>query len=181
MLYYLDRKIDLGTLFWSFPAVFLVHDSEEILTAEWFWRENRDTLPIPTSIKDRIEITTPQMAAAVLCVFAVVLSSTYVATKPSIKAGPRLEYFNASVATLFLNSLQHTVQTLMIRKYTPGVVSAVSVALPYTMYVFYRLRKEELVDGSDLRRSLRVGGLSAIPSVLAAHVAGRLLVRWFCR
>ncbi len=71
MLEYLDRNIYLRTLFWSFSAVFLVYESDEILTAERFWRENRDFLPIPAALKDRIEITTPQMAAAVLCIFAI--------------------------------------------------------------------------------------------------------------
>ena len=79
MLEYLDRKIGLGTLFWASPAVFLVHDLEEILTMERFWRENRDRLPIPGALEDRIEATTQQMAAAVACVLATGYLSSYVA------------------------------------------------------------------------------------------------------
>jgi hypothetical protein len=181
MLQYFERNLDLRALIWSFPVVFLVHDSEEVLTAERFWRETRDSLPIPSAIKNRIEITTPHMAAAVLCVFAVVLSASYVAAKPPIRSSWRVEFFNAAVAALFMNALQHTAQTLVIRKYTPGVVSALVVSLPYSAYVFHRFCKEGLIGRGDLRRSLKIGGASAIPMVLGAHVAGRVFARWFCR
>ena len=80
-LEYLDRNVDLKALSESFSTVFLVHDSEEILTAERFWRDNRDSLPIPTAVKDRIEITTPQMAVTVLCIFPIVSSASYLAEK----------------------------------------------------------------------------------------------------
>ncbi len=179
MLEYLDRNIDLRTLFWSFPAVVLMHNSEEILTFERFWRENRDSLPIPAAIKDRIEVTTPQIAATVLCIFAIVLPASYLAAKSPRVGGARLEFFNAMVGALFLDALQHASQTLMIRKYTPGVVTAGTVSLPYSVYVFYRLRGEELIDWYDLRRSVKIGGLAVIPIVLCAHAVGRLLARWF--
>ncbi len=177
MLEYLDRNVGLRTLLWSFPAVFLVHDWEEILTAERFWRENRDSLPIPATIKDRIEITTPQMAAAVSCIFGIVLSASYLAAKSPIRAGSRIEFFSTAVAVLFLNALQHAAQSLVIRKYTPGAVSALSVSLPYSVYVFHRLCEEGLIDEDALRRSLKMGGLLAVPVALGAHAAGRLLVR----
>jgi hypothetical protein len=133
VLEYLDRNIDLRTLFWSFSGVFLVYESDEILTAERFWRENRDSLPIPAALKDRIEITTPQMAAAVLCIFAIALSASYLAAKPPRRPCAGLEFFNAAVAALFLNACQHAAQTLVMRKHTPGVVTAVTVSLPYSV------------------------------------------------
>jgi hypothetical protein len=133
VLEYLDRNIDLRTLFWSFSGVFLVYESDEILTAERFWRENRDSLPIPAALKDRIEITTPQMATAVLCNFAIPLSVSYLAAKPPRRPCAGLEFFNAAVAALFLNACQHAAQTLVMRKHTPGVVTAVTVSLPYSV------------------------------------------------
>ena len=78
------------------------------------------------------------------------------------------------IGVLFLNAVPHAGQTSAIRKYTPGVVTAVTVSLPYSVYV---LHEEELIDGYDLRRLLKIGGLSAVPIVLGAHATGRLLVR----
>ena len=81
------------------------------------------------------------------------------------------------MAALFVNALQHAAQTLLIRKYTPGVVSVLSISLPYSAHVSHRPRKEELIDEDGLRRSLKLGGLSAMPVALGVHAAGRLLAR----
>jgi pimeloyl-ACP methyl ester carboxylesterase len=43
----LDCRAGPRTLFWASPTVFLIHDLEEVLTMERFWRENRNRLPIP--------------------------------------------------------------------------------------------------------------------------------------
>ena len=81
----------------------------------------------------RTHLVSPQMAAAVLCIFAIALSASYLAAKPPRRPCAGLEFFNAAVAALFLNACQHAAQTLVMRKYTPGVVTAVTVSLPYSV------------------------------------------------
>lgn len=68
-----DRKVGLKTSYLSSPAIFLIHDAEEVLGTKRFWREKRDRLPILTAVKDRIEVTTPQIEASAAVVARSVL------------------------------------------------------------------------------------------------------------
>ena len=174
MLEYLDRKIGLETLFWVSPAVFLAHDLEEVLTMERFWRENRDKLPIPDALKDRIEATTEQMGAAVACVLAAGYLSSYLAAG-SPGGDARMRLFDAVAAVRFVNALAHLLQTLALRRYTPGSVTALTVSLPTSLYVFRRLRAEGIVAERPLTRWIFDGMLLHGPVVLGAQIAGRAL------
>ena len=152
------REVSLETfLRWS-PAIFLVHDLEEILTMEQFWLANRDRIPIPEAIKDRIAVTTAQMAAAVAFVLAASCYTSHIAARsPETKA--RVGLLNVMVSVRLFNGLFHLSQTLALRGYTPGVATALLVSLPYSVYIFYRLRAEELVTTRALYRALGLGAL----------------------
>jgi hypothetical protein len=87
--------------------------------------------------------------------FHIALSTPYLAAKAPIRTDWRVGVFNAAVAALFLNALQHASQTLVIGKHTPGVVSALSVSLPYSVYALHRLGKERLIAKGGLCLSLK--------------------------
>ena len=82
LLEYLDRKMGLKTLFLFSPTIiFLIHDAEEVLIVERFWRENRTWLSLPATIKDRADVTTPQMTAAVAIIFLLGCFASYPAAR----------------------------------------------------------------------------------------------------
>ena len=158
-----------------------MHDLEEILTMERFWRENRDRIPIPDGLKDRIEATTTaQMAAALAFVFAASCYPSYLAARSPVP-GASISFYNTIISLRLLNALLHLLQTLALRSYAPGVVTALLVSLPYSLYVFHRLRVEDLVTARDLYKALGLGVLLHTPAVLGAQTAGRVFVRLLSR
>ncbi len=176
MFRYLDLKIELGSLFRLLPAVFLIHDLEEILTVKEFWRENREEIPLPPSIKERLEVTTGEMALAVACVSAAsVAASGMAARSPRSGVGPDL--FAAVAAVRFFNAFVHLAQTLLLRRYTPGVVTALAVSFPSSLYALLRLRSENLLAERSLPRWFVVGALLHGPVVVGAQAFGRALAR----
>lgn len=56
--------------------------------------------------------------------------------------------------------------------YTPGVVSAVFITLPYTIYLFYRMITWELVTIDHILLSIPLG-LVVVPIVFVGHDLGR--------
>ncbi|MNC75046.1 hypothetical protein D3C75_1265130 [compost metagenome] len=54
---------------------------------------------------------------------------------------------------------------MILKIYTPGVVTAVLIALPYSSYAFYRLLKENTVSWMDVYWSLLMMALLAPPIV----------------
>ena len=134
-----EREASLKVLLRCSSAVFLVHDLEEILKMERFWGENRDCIPIPAGLKSRIEATTTaQMAAAVAFVFAASCYPSSPAARSPIP-GARIGFFKTMISLRLLNALLHLLQTLALRSYAPGTVTALLVSLPYSLYVFHWL------------------------------------------
>ena len=163
-------------MFRLLPTLFLIHDLEEILTVEQFWRENRDEIPLPPAVKERLEVTTGEMALAVACVSAAsVAASGMAARSPRPGIGPNL--FAAVAAIRFFNVFVHLVQTLLLRRYTPGVITALAVSLPSSLYALHRLRSENLLAERSLPRWFVVGALLHGPVVVGAQAFGRSLAR----
>lgn len=180
MLRYFDRRFTIEEVIRTSPIVFLLHDVEEVLTVEQFWRENRYGLPIPEMLKDRIQITTVEMAAAVTCVFVLGCLASCPATKSS-EPETRMEVYGTTLSIRLINALAHLAGTLVLRRYTPGVTTAVTVVLPYTLYVFHRLHKKKLLAGYALLRSVVLGALLHLPVVLGVQAAGKPLARLLYR
>ncbi|CAN5801968.1 hypothetical protein BH23ACT11_BH23ACT11_22740 [soil metagenome] len=176
MLQYLDRRFAVEKIIQASPVVFLLHDVEEILTIEQFWRENRYRLPIPEMLRDRIRITTAEMAAAVTCVFVLGCLASWPTTKSS-EPDTRIEVYGTTLSIRLLNALAHLAGTLVLRRYTPGVITAVTVVLPYTLYTFHRLHRKKLLIEGALVRSVALGTLLHLPMVLGAQAAGKPLAR----
>jgi hypothetical protein len=69
----------------------------------------------------------------------------------------------------------HIGQALLVTKLVPGVITAVCITLPYSLYLFYRLLKESLIEWTDIFLTLPFG-LLLIPIVILGHKAGELLI-----
>ncbi|HEX2923512.1 MAG TPA: HXXEE domain-containing protein [Chloroflexota bacterium] len=179
MLGRLDRLVSLvslRTVILASPAVFLLHDLEELLTMERFLRENRESLPIPAALKDRLNTTTGQFAVAIAWPFPICAAVSSMAAK-SLVPGAVTHAFAVMICGRFLNALTHVGQSLLFRKRSPGLISAVFVVLPYSAYTLRRLQKAGLVGERELPRMMAEGGLlmgAAIPCALAV---GRMAVR----
>lgn len=77
---------------------------------------------------------------------------------------------------LFLHVFMHIGQALYVRMLVPGVVTAVCITLPYSIYVVYRLLKENLITATDLWVAAPLG-LLLIPLLLLGHKVGEKLGR----
>jgi len=168
----------IQTLVWLFIVVFLLHDLEEIIFVESFIKKNRNQVigKVPVRISKRLDkmfnITSGQFAFAVLLEFIVFIPFVFIAAEQG------KFFIFLSFNTLFLlHVFTHFGQSLYLKMYTPGVVSAVLLVLPYSIYLFISLIMENLVTWREILLSIPVG-LLIIPIVLAGHELGRRIVRY---
>jgi len=165
------------TLVWLFIVVFLLHDLEEIIWVEPWIKKNRIRVmtKVPARMKRSIgsmfNITSSQFAVAVLIEFLVFIPFTFVAAEQG-----KFFLFIAFNAIFLVHVFTHLGQSLYLKMYTPGVISAVIIVLPYTVYVFNRLLHEGLITWGELLLSLPVG-LILIPIVLLGHEVGKRIVK----
>ena len=167
----LDRQLSLDLVIWVFPLAFLLHDLEEIVTMERFRREHQERFP--KFLRNIAAITTRQFTLAVGVLLALTLLASYLATR-----SPRqMDLFTTGLAIFLVHVFGHIGQSLFFRTYTPGVITAVLVVLPYSLYGFHRLFTAHLIDDNNFTTSVLVGTLLFVPLVLAASQLGKLLTR----
>ncbi|WP_171719256.1 HXXEE domain-containing protein [Paenibacillus phytohabitans] len=151
MLNWLQIHMDVTSLLWLLPVFFMFHDFEEILTVEAWGNKHGPaiTASLSPSLQKRLApmmgMTTRNFAMDVLFVYILIVGVTFVAVF--------LEFYwlyLAVLAVFLLHVFTHLAQSIVLRLYTPGVVTAVLVALPYSIYAFYRLLYENVVSEADI-------------------------------
>jgi hypothetical protein len=125
----------LEKLLWTFPVALTLHNLEE---AVWLpaWSQHAGFWDSP------VGPTEFRVAAALLAILA------YAATYWSIRAAKEsMETYVLAgfVFAMLLNVIFHVAATVALRKYAPGVVSAVLINTPVMGYLLRRLFQEHWV------------------------------------
>ncbi len=163
--------------YWLFPLVFLIHDAEEILLVErWLARHGPVLIQrfgryrLARIILERAQgTTTARFSTMVAAIFIGVCTASYLGAKG------QTAWFAAGVLLLFANVLTHAGQALFAWSYTPGLVTAVAVALPYCLYAYGSLVAAGFFQWSLLWAAAPVALIVLVLAFLAGYLAGRRL------
>lgn len=175
-LNWLDAHISIESLSWLFLAVFIIHDLEEIIWIEpWFKKHySKVSYTIPPTFQSMLHsmasITSSQFAVAVGIEFVLFIPITFLAAEYH-----QFLIFIGVNSIFFLHVFTHVGQSLYTKIITPGVITAFFIVLPYTVYLFYRLLHEGLIDWNLILFSIPIG-LMIIPVVLVGHFIGKRIV-----
>ncbi|WP_178024672.1 HXXEE domain-containing protein [uncultured Paenibacillus sp.] len=168
-------NISVTSLVWLFLVAFVIHDMEEIIWVGPWAKRNRHKVAVAVpprmkrSLMQMLNITSGQFAVAVLLEFIVFVPFTLMAAEQG-----RFFIFLSFNTLFFLHVFTHAAQSLYLKMYTPGVVTAVLIVLPYSLLLFYRVLSEKLVTWGEILLSIPVG-LLVVPLVLVGHELGK---RW---
>ncbi|GAB6877556.1 HXXEE domain-containing protein [Thermaerobacter litoralis] len=101
-------------------------------------------------ILGRMAYQPAEFGLVVLLVAVMYTLIAYFATR-TIQAGPSMNLYVSTVLILFVNVFTHVGQTVVLGMYTPGVVTAGLVVLPYTVSAFQTLRAHQLLTSETWR------------------------------
>lgn len=176
MIQYLDSLISINSLIWLFLVAFMLHDFEEIIRIEPWFQKHYDHIyrQVPKRFHKELHsfsrMTSSQFAVAVCIEFIVFIPFTFLAAEKG-----NYLFFLGFNAVLLFHVFMHIGQALFVKMLVPGVVTAVCITLPYSVYLFYRLLKENLVEMSDILWSFPFG-LTLVLIILLGHKAGEKLI-----
>jgi Protein of unknown function with HXXEE motif len=164
---------------WLLPLAFIVHDGEEILTIPGWIARNRSVLdriantdPLARRVVENLATTTSAVTGAVLAELGVILLVTFVARRRPHR-GLAMYAYAAILGVFVLHSLTHVGSAIMLRSYTPGVISAILVVPPASIFVYRRLFSAGLLTWRSAALSAAAGAALVVPAVVAAHYFGR--------
>ena len=152
-------------------VVFCIHDLEELVFL--------DKIPslssiLPANIRDLIQVSKPQFAAAISLLFIAILIITIQwYRKPSSPIFAAIMSF--VLVGLFFNGLTHIGQAFLFRQYVPGLVTAVVLLLPYT-FVILKSQYSKFIPSNKTAILVLLGVIASTPViVIGSLLIGKLL------
>lgn len=146
-------------LLWLLPVVFFLHDGEEIASMEHWIRRNKDSpwLSKISSVPIRWDKNlTLSFTFAVLVLGFVLTSVTWHAAVRYDTVGSMPFLYAGFVAVFLLDGIKHVGATVLLRKYTPGVVTAALLEIPFGAYALYNLIHQKMIDLAALALGLAI-------------------------
>ncbi|GAA3554291.1 hypothetical protein GCM10022419_038350 [Nonomuraea rosea] len=161
------------TVTWGLLAAWTVHDAEELATMAGWVRTARPRLEsrYPRVPWDRLEVSQRHVNVAI-GLMGVAMAG---ASALGARTGGRSPVFQAALAGFGLHGVAHLAQSAATRGYTPGVVTAPVVVIPFSVWAWRRLRSAGVPVSSG-----RSGwaAVAALPALLGGvHVLAHALTR----
>jgi hypothetical protein len=154
------------SLLWFFPIVVTLHNAEEAI---WFpeWTQHVRRWPVP--VKPGVF----RFAVAVLTIL--VFAVTWLSARSGKQTVWTYLVFGSMVATLVNALIPHIALTLVVRRYMPGVATAVVLNLPVLTLLIVLAIREGYVSGSKaVIYSMVVAGVLVV-AIPALFKLGRVL------
>ncbi|MBT2636676.1 HXXEE domain-containing protein [Bacillus sp. ISL-39] len=181
MLAELHQFIDLKTLIWLFPIVFIFHDLEEIITIESSMAANKNKYPktnfveMTFRMREKLGSTAAHLAVSATWIL-LFISFTAIMTAQFSSNGGGFLLFTAILNLFVLQASMHIVQSIMFRGYTPGIITSLFLLIPYCLITYYFLIENGKIDWHFFFTSLPVSLV-----MILVFLVGNLLGRYFIR
>lgn len=164
-------KVSLVSLMWILPLLELLHNLEETMFMDSFWRDHPGIQSLP--FYKFVQATDLQFTVSVVILTVLVFLITYMAVKHP--KGNWMNLFMVVASLIFINAIIHIIQALIFRSYVPGLITGLLI-LPYSLILFHRIFQEKLINKSSMALILLMGLILQIPIIIAALSIGKILI-----
>ncbi|MGW1227341.1 HXXEE domain-containing protein [Streptomyces sp. NPDC002530] len=162
-----------GAVTWGLLAAWAANDLEEIATMAGWLRTARPRLRkrlpwVPERIWRRTDLGRREITTAIGLMGCLIA----VAAADGARTGGRSPLFGSVLVGFGVHGAVHLAQSAAYGGYTPGVATAPTVVVPYSLWALRRLR----AAGVEVGGGRSAAGLALLPvAVLGAHAAARVL------
>lgn len=160
---------------WGLLAAWAIHDAEEFATmGDWMKRARpglRKRFPrVPERVWDRLDVHPAQARVAIGAMGIVVAA----AAARGARTGGHSRFYQAALVGFGLHAATHVAQSVAVRGYTPGVVTAPIVVAPFSLWAWRRLGRADVPRNG---RTALTGAALLLPAALVGcHTLARRLV-----
>jgi hypothetical protein len=175
-------NIDLRTLIWLFPLVFMAHDFEELILGEPWLKKNGARLRalaerrLPRWLAHAIGAALAKPASELACSVGLIFGLCSLAAYLAAERG-QYGYFLLASGAFFLHGFMHLGQAVALRGYVPAVISSAVVIIPYGLLLYGRLLAADVVRPAELAFYWAPGVLLTIPFILLMHSVGSAIYK----
>jgi hypothetical protein len=171
----------IARILWLLPIVFIIHDGEELLTIpSWIASHQRELdqiakmSEVAAKLMRSLPTTTTQVAIAIGFILLLFIVVTIGASMSS-RRGLWIYTYASLLGGLFLHVFTHIGQAVLVGGYVPGIIGAVAVVIPGTIYIYKRLFEEKFLTLKSAAFVALIGLALFVPGAMLAHQIGRIL------
>jgi hypothetical protein len=161
--------IPFGRLLWLVPIFFTLHNMEEAPFMEKW--SKRLPLKLP------ISYTTRQFVVTVILLTLGGFLLTYYAVEYLHNSTGYWLMFEFQMVLFFNAFLPHIGATIRFRMYSPGVVTATLITIPFSIYLFHRALTENMITWNQIWVLLIIAPFVMVAFTLGFLQLGKLLTR----
>ncbi len=162
------RRISYRTWLHLFPVVVAIHDVEELLTMPRFAREHT------SRVLPRLDLYEPRTLTIAMIQIQMLVTGAACADLARGSRATRATV-SALVGAFLLNGVMHVGLSAWLRRYTPGLASAVLVVIPATAATLGAAGSERLLTWPELGRRVLAGlGVTGPLIAFFLHTSHRL-------
>ncbi|WP_433745883.1 HXXEE domain-containing protein [Falsibacillus pallidus] len=173
MLETLHPFLDIKTVIWMLPIIFIFHDLEEIITIESSMAASNHpkTKFVQQALDARKKLGSTAAQLAVSAAWILLFVSFIAWTTAH---GGTFLLFTAILNLFVFQAFMHVVQTIMFKGYTPGILTSLVLLIPYCFLAYYYLIENGLITWPLMFASLPVSLI-----FILVFLVGNLLGRYF--
>lgn len=133
-------------LIWLFPIIFMIHEFEEIIFMRWWLGKYKE--PILSKYPNLGKRVLGQFELISTEAFSLIVAEEFIIVSIVVVISAFTNNFELYIGLILAYSihlLAHLIQTIVIRKYTPGTITTFLTGL-FCLFVFIRLVNSELLS-----------------------------------
>lgn len=148
------ENVSLRTIIRLGPLIFFIHDLEEVIWTQRWIEDHRFLLEgtMGERLIRYMGYRPVEFGLVVVLITILYGIICYFATRP-VKAGMSMNLYVSTLLILFVNVFTHLGQSLVAGMYTPGVVTALLIVFPYTVYAFRKLKANRMLTRTTWKTS----------------------------
>jgi len=166
---------DLKRLFWFIPGILSIHNLEEALTMPQWMSAHLPMLRTAIPFFDHLQFSTTQLYISLIFVTLIPFLVTYFCLRGE-RTIQKISILLILQAIIFWNALMpHIGGLFVLGMYNPGMITAVLLNVPFSIYLFRKVKQEESVSKSALRNCILIGLVAYLPIVYLNHLLAHVL------
>jgi hypothetical protein len=161
------NAIPFDTLLWLVPFLFMLHNIDEAPLMEAWTRR----LPV----KIRMIESRRQLIIALIILTLISFLLTWLGLKQMSAHAGYLLILGMLMTMTFNVFFPHLLSTILFRMYSPGLITALFLILPFSIYLFQRALNENLLGLNEFWILLALAPIIMMISIIASLKIGKLL------
>jgi hypothetical protein len=160
-------SLSFDRLLWLVPIFFMLHNIEEAPFME-SWSQR---LPL----KIHLNVTTRQFVIAVTFLTLAGFLLTYIGVEYLANQTGYLIVLGIQIILFFNAFIPHIASTILFRMYSPGVITAVLITLPFSLYLFRRAIYEDMLSWTQFWILLGIAPFAVVIFIFLSLQLGKAL------